>query len=100
MTSPLAKCSALAGQCGSIDPATSAQKLAVAMGLVLLGIGALVAIVAMLETASRRHALLHFFLPSVFCSRCLRVQNARADDRAFNRSTSHSKLTQSVEAPR
>lgn len=99
MTAPnvIAKC---AGHCGSISPATPPEKIALAMGLVLLGVFVIAAIVAMLHTAERKHQLFHFFLPSSFCSRCLTAQNAKADDRAFNRSTRHSKLTQSVEAPR
>lgn len=99
MTPPVfAQC--VAGQCGSISPATPPEKIALAMGLVLLGVFVIAAIVAMLHTAERKHQLFHFFLPSSFCSRCLTEQNAKADDRAFNRSSSHSKLTQSVEAPR
>lgn len=99
MTPPVfAQC--VAGQCGSISPATSPEKLAIAMGLVLLGVVVFIALVLLLDEPGRRHETLHRLFRSGRCGRCAEDRNAKADDRAFNRSSSHSKLTQSVEAPR
>lgn len=99
MTAPnvLAQC---AGRCASISPSTSPEKLALAMGLVLLGVGVMAAIVFTLETPERRHAWLHRLFPAAFCGRCLQKQYADATDKAFAKSVTHSSLSQSVEAPR
>lgn len=98
MTGPLAQC--VAGQCGSIDPSTPASKLALSFLIVLVGVGVLAATFALLETPERCHRVFHRLFPKAFCGRCLQKRYADATDKAFNKSTSHSKLTQSVEAPR
>jgi hypothetical protein len=97
MTAPtvIAQC---AGRCAQISPAPSAEKIAFAMGLVLLGVVVICAIVARLDQPDRRHRL-HLW-KAKNCGRCRDDANARDDDRAFNRSSSHTALRAGIEAPR
>lgn len=97
---PLAQCAALAGECAAISPATSAEKLAIAFGLVIVGVLVQAAIFAMLDSVPVRHFILHRFWASGRCGRCLQKKYAAAADRAFRKSETHSALTQSIEAQR
>lgn len=69
----------------------------VAFGIVLLGVMALAAIIFILDEPERRHRL-HFW-KAKHCGRCRSESNTKADDRAFNRSATHSALRNEIEAP-
>lgn len=95
MIGPLAKC--LVGECASVHPSTAAEKAVIAGALIILGLAVLFALFTLFDDPQTKHRF--HFLKSKHCGRCQQERAAKDYDRAFEKSSGHSALTQEVEAP-